>query len=203
MRIIGLTLFFVGIFYYFTPESSRPPLEKDILSVKESAPRRLIPREPPKNTPAPSPKKIASAAPPVTAAPEPKSAPADYAELSDEIPWEHLEKSWQNELKDFLIRLEPERGEKLYAEYLSEKDKYRAELAELLQERDEIGTEELSTSREYERLIENLGVKHQESIRMVFGEYFEDIKYRHQEFIDSIQYYNRSVEADYTIGVSL
>lgn len=116
----------------------------------------------------------------------------------EEVPWEDLKAGWRSDLKDFLIDSDPFRGEEIYSAYLEEAESFEAEIDALSKEADKAGNE---SKQDFETLIGQLEVRHEEKLKEIFGSYYSEVTDRHQQYNSSIQYQNRS-EAD-VVGVAL
>lgn len=124
----------------------------------------------------------------------------DSASLAhtDEIPWEDLKAGWRTDLKEFLIETDPDNGEEIFNAYMEESDSFEAEIDALSKEADKAGKE---AKQDFENLIGQLEVRHEEKLKEILGNYYSDVTDRHQQYNSSIQYLNRS-DAD-IVGVSL
>ncbi len=117
---------------------------------------------------------------------------------TDEIPWEDLKQGWRTDLKDFLLDTDPENGEEIFNAYMEETESFEAEIDALSKEADKAGKE---ARQDFENLIGQLEVRHEEKLKEVLGNYYSEVTDRHQQYNASIQYMNRS-DAD-IVGVSL
>lgn len=117
---------------------------------------------------------------------------------TDEIPWEDLKAGWRTDLKEFLIETDPDNGEEIFNAYMEETDSFEAEIDALSKEADKAGKE---AKQDFENLIGQLEVRHEEKLKEVLGNYYSEVTDRHQQYNSSIQYLNRS-DAD-IVGVSL
>lgn len=116
----------------------------------------------------------------------------------DEVPWDEIKQGWKADLKEFLIEADPEHGEETYSAYLEESESFEAEIDSLSREAEKAGKE---ARQDFETLIGQLEVKHEEKLKEILGAYYSDVTDRHQQYNASIQYMNRS-DAD-IVGVSL
>lgn len=124
----------------------------------------------------------------------------DETELAhtEEIPWEDIKSGWRNDLRDFLIDVDSERGEEIFSAYMEESETFEAEVDALSKEAEKAGNE---SKQDFENLIGQLEVRHEERLKEILGNYYSEVTDRHQQYNNSIQYLNRS-EAD-MVGVSL
>ncbi len=116
----------------------------------------------------------------------------------DEVPWDEIKQGWKADLKEFLIDADPDHGEETYTAYLEESESFEAEIDSLSREAEKAGKE---ARQDFETLIGQLEVKHEEKLKEILGAYYSDVTDRHQQYNASIQYMNRS-DAD-IVGVSL
>ncbi|MES2526182.1 MAG: hypothetical protein V4598_03820 [Bdellovibrionota bacterium] len=116
----------------------------------------------------------------------------------DEVPWDEIKQGWKNDLKEFLMEADPDHGEETYTAYLEESESFEAEIDSLSREAEKAGKE---ARQDFETLIGQLEVKHEEKLKEILGAYYSDVTDRHQQYNASIQYMNRS-DAD-IVGVSL
>ncbi len=131
----------------------------------------------------------------VTAELEPDSAELAHTE---EVPWEEIKAGWRNDLRDFLIDTDPERGEEIFNAYMEESDSFETEVDALAKEAEKAGIE---AKQDFENVIGQLEVRHEEKLKEILGNYYSEVTDRHQQYNTSIQYLNRS-DAD-IVGVSL
>ena len=116
----------------------------------------------------------------------------------DEVPWDEIKLGWKNDLKEFLMEVDPDHGEETYNAYLEESESFEAEIDSLSREAEKAGKE---ARQDFETLIGQLEVKHEEKLKEILGAHYSDVTDRHQQYNASIQYMNRS-DAD-IVGVSL
>jgi hypothetical protein len=116
----------------------------------------------------------------------------------DEVPWDEMKLGWKNDLKEFLMEVDPDHGEETYNAYLEESESFEAEIDSLSREAEKAGKE---ARQDFETLIGQLEVKHEEKLKEILGVHYSDVTDRHQQYNASIQYMNRS-DAD-IVGVSL
>lgn len=126
---------------------------------------------------------------------EPDGSEIAYA---DEVPWEEIKQGWKNDLKNFLLDADPYRGEEIYNAYLEESDSFEAEVDALNKESEKAGAE---AKQDFETLIGQLEVRHEEKLKEILGNFYSEVTDRHVQYNNSIQYMNRS-DAD-IVGVAL
>lgn len=117
---------------------------------------------------------------------------------ADEVPWEDIKNGWRNDLKEFLIESDPEQGEEIFNAYMEESESFEAEVDALNKEAEKAAKE---SRQDFENLIGQLEVRHEEKLKEILGSYYSEVTDRHQQYNSSIQYMNRS-DAD-IVGVSL
>lgn len=124
----------------------------------------------------------------------------DQTEIAhtDEVPWEDLKNGWRNDLKEFLIESDPDQGEEIFNAYMEESESFEAEVDALNKEAEKAAKE---SRQDFENLIGQLEVRHEEKLKEILGAYYSEVTDRHQQYNSSIQYMNRS-DAD-IVGVSL
>lgn len=116
----------------------------------------------------------------------------------DEVPWDEIKQGWKNDLKEFLMEVDPDNGEEIYNAYQEESESFEAEIDSLSREAEKAAKE---AKQDFETLIGQLEVKHEEKLKEILGAYYSDVTDRHQQYNSSIQYMTRS-DAD-IVGVSL
>lgn len=124
----------------------------------------------------------------------------DESELAhtDEVPWEDIKNGWRTDLKNFLIDTDPEHGEEIFSAYMEESETFEAEVDALNKEAEKAAVE---SRQDFENLIGQLEVRHEERLKEILGAYYSEVTDRHVQYNQSIQYLNRS-DAD-IVGVSL
>ncbi|MCM2351309.1 MAG: hypothetical protein NDI69_14905 [Bacteriovoracaceae bacterium] len=191
MRILLLTILFIGSFYYLSPREPELSPAIDSIKIKMGAPKRAEERaltvEKLEETPAP-----AEVAPVVPAEEAKDEAEATEVSAKDneedektdvqEVQWTELEEGWNNELKVVLSRLEPREGEAMHVAYMSEQESYQAELEALLNEKKQKTSPDATV--EMEQLIAQLDYKHQEKLKDIFGVHYETVREHYEYFME-------------------
>ncbi|MFL5783940.1 MAG: hypothetical protein ACJ76H_04960 [Bacteriovoracaceae bacterium] len=118
---------------------------------------------------------------------------------TDEMPLDELKQGWRSDLKEYLVEVDPDNGEEIYTSYMEEADSYEAEIDALAKEADKAGKE---SKQDFETLIGQLEVKHEEKLKEILGSHYSDVTDRHQQYNNSLQYMNPS-ETEPLVGVSL
>lgn len=191
MRILTLVILFTAGFYYFIPRHDAGE-EIDILKVKVSAPERTVAQEP---LPVERPKKVPT---PVIEIEEDEprveeNAPEEYAErfshadaaaaavevehFSEEgTPEDELEAGWNQELRESLMMLEPDRAEDMYYAYESEKKALLADFEQMVQQ--------FQHSPDLEYMLRELEQKHDERLKEIFGRHYEEINALRSSYLE-------------------
>lgn len=112
-----------------------------------------------------------------------------------QLPWDDIEEGWKLHLRDFLISVEAERAEEIFAAYMEEKKKYvdRVDFSE-----SENGVSEEGLESDDIPLVEHDGREgeleriHRDNLKDIFGEHFSQVEALHRDYVESVQYLNRS-----------
>lgn len=118
---------------------------------------------------------------------------------NDEVPWEDIRNGWRTDLKEFLIESDPDRGEEIFTAYMEESESFEAEIDALNKEADKAGKE---AKGDFETLIGQLEVRHEEKLKEILGNYYSDVTDRHQQYNASLDQYSNGDQHS-TVGVSL
>jgi hypothetical protein len=118
---------------------------------------------------------------------------------TDEVPWEDLMQGWRSDLKEYLTEADPDHGEEIYTSYMEEAESFEAEIDALSREADKAGKE---SRQDFETLIGQLEVKHEEKLKEILGAHYSDVTDRHQQYNNSLQYMNPA-DSENMVGVSL
>lgn len=109
------------------------------------------------------------------------------------LPWDDIDEGWKSQLKEYLVSIDPEKGEEMFSAYLEEKKKYvervdfsdsETGVSEDLSAADAV-VEQDSKEGELERI-------HLQNLKDIFGDHFSQVEALHKEYVESIQYLNRS-----------
>ena len=128
---------------------------------------------------------------------DPMITQADVTEEFDEddlsqLPWDDIEEGWKTHLKEFLVSVDPEKAEEMYSAYLEEKKKY----VERVDFTDQDGAVENEASSdplvEHDANEGELERTHNENLKEIFGDNYSKVESLHQEYVESVQYLNRS-----------
>lgn len=112
-----------------------------------------------------------------------------------QLPWDDIEEGWKTHLKEYLVSVDPEKAEDMFAAYVEEKKKYveRVDFSD-----SESGVSEEAASSSEDPLIEqdskttDLETAHTNNLREIFGDHYSQVEALHKEYVDSVQYLNRS-----------
>jgi hypothetical protein len=96
-----------------------------------------------------------------------------------------IEQSWNEELKQFLNRLEPVDGDSIHKAYLQEQENYQVVLEGLMAEKHQKTSDE--ANKEVDELISQLEQKHQEALKEILGAHFEAVHDHHQDHLENFQ----------------
>ncbi len=180
MRILLLTILFAGAFKVFSHKEENPN-RIDSIRVKLGAPKRV------NRSPAVLPverARVEESDPPETGEgfvdEEPAQLTAGEHYTDGEGPGED---SWPVELKDMLLRLEPVDGEEIYQAYQAEQDAYQSELDALMTEKQQKTSEEGAAEMDHQ--LTQLDSKHEEKLKVIFGDHYEAIREHQQEFLEA------------------
>lgn len=116
-----------------------------------------------------------------------------------QLPWDDIEEGWKTHLKDYLVSVEPEKAEEMFSAYMEEKKKY-VERVDFTDAESGV-TEDATASRSPDSsdpLVEHDGKEgdiersHQDNLKEIFGDHYSQIESLHKEYVESVQYLNRS-----------
>lgn len=122
--------------------------------------------------------------------------------IEESIPWAELEKRWERELKDFITSIDPNAGEKRFKKYQEKKQSFIDQTNILMNQRNKTYSFNEQTNeivfkdkKKYEEL--NLQIDSERKIlahhtRLIFGDFYPEVRKFHQEFEQSIQAYNNT-----------
>ena len=113
--------------------------------------------------------------------------PQDYEEDDlSQLPWDDIEEGWKTQLKEFLVSVDPEKADDMFSAYLEEKKKYveRIDFSDQDTAPDAF-VEHDGNQGEVERL-------HAENLKDIFGVHYSQVEFLHRDYVDSVQYLNRT-----------
>lgn len=191
MKTLLLIGFFACLYLHFQKQDAVVE-QLDVLSTKQAAVKKMpMPRiERPAITHIQTPASEAIAG---TQSDEDTITDEDLA-MSDEnpefqIPWDEVEEGWKTNLKEYLVSVDPDKAEEMFASYMEEKKKYV--------ERVDFSDSQAGASDDPEALVENDGKEsdmqsaHLDNLRDIFGSHYTAVEALHKEYVDSVQYLNR------------
>lgn len=199
MRTLILIGFFACIYLHFQNQEAEVAT-LDSLSTKQSSLKKIKIEEPKVELPAIT---HISSEPSSGFVPsqeeETMITDADMAQEYSEddlsqLPWDDIEEGWKTHLKEFLVSVDPEKAEDMLAAYMEEKKKY-VERVDFSDTENGVSSEEPSSD---DPLVEqdSKGVDverlHTENLREIFGDHYSQVESLHKEYVESIQYLNRS-----------
>lgn len=201
MRTLILIGFFACIYLHFQNQEAEVATFDDSLSLKQSAVKNVNVQSPKVELPAithistePSSSGF------VPSEDEMMITDADVAEEYSEddlsqLPWDDIEEGWKTHLKEYLTNVDPEKAEDMFAAYMEEKKKY-VERVDFSESENGV-SEEPTTSASDDPLVEqdkagDVERLHTENLKEIFGDHYSQVESLHKEYVDSIQYLNRS-----------
>ena len=187
MRHLVLISFFICLYLHFQSSSSESQ-ESDTLSTKQAAltkPTLSVPKLPkiadviekaPKNVSKKLEQQIASS-----------DFHQDYEEDDlSQLPWDDIEEGWKTQLKEFLVSVDPEKADDMFAAYMEEKKKY----VERIDFSDQDTTPDAFVENdENQGEVERL---HTENLKDIFGVHYSQVEFLHRDYVESVQYLNRT-----------
>lgn len=197
MRKVLLFAFFACIYLHFHNRSNS--VETDVIRTQQSAIKRDI-----QSTPVPKMNPIlnASAENEIGLVAESKSTDEyvddeDLSELENDdeltsLPWDDIDEGWKSQLKEYLVSVDPEKGEEMFQAYLEEKKRYveRVDFSD--------GSNDVSEDLSSDAVVETdakegeLERIHQQNLKDIFGDHMTQVEALHKEYVESIQYLNRT-----------
>jgi hypothetical protein len=200
MRAVLLISFFSCIFLHFKSQNADPS-HVDSINVRQSSVKKVSAAK----AALPSLAEVASETPIALAqADEDQAQLISDAELEEDeyddedltqLPWDDIEEGWKTHLKEFLTSVDPDKAEDMYSAYMEEKKKYIERVD--FSERDNGVAEDLAASTDGP-VVENdvktgeLERMHGENLKEIFGDHYSQVESLHKEYVDSVQYLNRS-----------
>ena len=186
MRHLVLLSFFICLFLHFQ-SSYNESQESDTLSTQQSA----LTKPTIKAAKLPKITAILEKNPKIkTVKAEKQVAANDYQDYEEDdlsqLPWDDIEEGWKTQLKEFLVSVEPEKADDMFAAYLEEKKKYveRIDFSDQDTAPDAF-VEHDGNQGEVERL-------HAENLKDIFGVHYSQVEFLHRDYVDSVQYLNRT-----------
>jgi len=189
MRALLLGVLLAFPFYYFKRSVQIEPTGSDSIKLKMNAPDRME-RVGASETSVVIPKEESSQKTLLVAEDE-DSSEGEEIGSSDETPevekfqMTDIEESWNEELKQFINRLEPVDGDAIHKAYLQEQENYQVMLEGLMAEKHQKTSDE--ALGEVDELIAQLEHKHHESLKEILGAHFEAVQDHYQYHMENFQ----------------
>lgn len=115
-----------------------------------------------------------------------------------QLPWDDIEEGWKTHLKDYLVSVDPEKAEEMFSAYMEEKKKYveRVDFSDaesgVTEDASAPATASSDPLVEHEGKEGDLESSHTANLKEIFGDHYSHIESLHKEYVDSVQYLNRS-----------
>ena len=192
-----LVAFFACIYLHF--RTSESVEQSDVIATQQSAIKHLRPQRTvsvdEKMIPADAlmEEKVALSSPTEDFITDEDLAQVESDDEMTALPWDDIDEGWKNQLKEYLVSIDPEKGEEMFSAYLEEKKKYvervdftdaESGVSEDMNAPDLV-VEQDSKEGELERI-------HVQNLKDIFGDHFNQVEALHKEYVESIQYLNRS-----------
>ncbi|GEM_PF-5977075 len=197
MRVLYLFILFSAVIYKFYPHTQDGPLA-DTVRVNMSAVRRQLADVPSVNNRSPAIVKKRHFEPQSEELAVKAKSKKSRPEVHDEEAELGTVASWNAELKELLVNLEPEDGEEMYNKYVALREVYRTEFNNLANTRanlyaDENGKPDKKLYRqnkeaieEHDYFIDQLEIKHEEGLKDALGAHYEQVKEMQEQYHDAI-----------------
>lgn len=197
MRTVILVAFFACIYLHFRTKESVE--QSDVIATQQSAIKHVRPeRKLSLDEITPETNSVTEEKVTLPTSTEEFITDEDLAEVESDdemtsLPWDDIDEGWKNQLKEYLVSIDPEKGEEMFSAYLEEKKKYvervdftdaESGVSEDLNAPDLIAEQD-SKEGELERI-------HLQNLKDIFGDHFNQVEALHKEYVESIQYLNRS-----------
>lgn len=115
-----------------------------------------------------------------------------------QLPWDDIEEGWKTHLRDYLVSVDPEKADEMFSAYMEEKKKYveRVDFSDAESGVTEDAAAPATASSdplvEHDSKEGSLEDSHQANLKEIFGDHYSQIESLHKEYVDSVQYLNRS-----------
>ena len=199
MRAVLLITFIVCLYFHFQKKNV-DMIRSDSLSTKRSSIKKIVPAKSQLPVLADSFLNESTSMAIVSDENDELVAEAEEAQEFDEddlsqLPWDDIEEGWKTNLKEFLVSVDPEKADEMFSAYMEEKKKYveRVDFSDR-----ENGASEQQTPSSDDPLAEtdskegDLERSHNDNLKEIFGNHYSQIESLHKEYVDSVQYLNRS-----------
>ena len=204
MRTVLIISFFACLFLHFQSQKKIVSTPKeDSLSIRQSAVQKV----PIKKAVIPTPESEITDKEAITAFSSTNSSfvpDSEYEEEEEEeydgedlsqLPWNDIEDGWKNNLKEYLVSVDPDKADEMFSAYMDEKKKF-AERVDFSDANTTVAEDAASSTDE--ALVEGdskedeLQRTHTENLKEIFGDHFSHVESLHKEYVESVQYLNRS-----------
>ncbi len=198
MKTLLLIGFFACLYLHFQKQDAVVE-QLDVLSTKQSAVKKMpmpqVERPAITHIQTPVEEKIAE-----SESSEDMITDEDLA-MSDEntefqIPWDEVEEGWKTNLREYLVSVDPDKADEMFAAYLEEKKKYVDRIDFSDAESGAMDDPEAVKNSE-PMLVESdakeddLQRSHSDNLKDIFGDHYSAVEALHKEYVDSVQYLNR------------
>lgn len=197
MRILIIISFFGCLYLHFRKETVDQQI--DSLSLTQASIKKITPQKIQLPTIAHQPASTESTGSGfVESSTDQMIADADIQDYDEDdlsqLPWDDIEEGWKTHLKEFLVSVDPDKADEMFAAYMEEKKKYVERVDFTDQESGEEGVAAASSDilPEQDGKEGEIERMHGENLKEIFGDHYSQIQSLHQEYVDSVQYLNRS-----------
>lgn len=200
MRTLILIGFFACIYLHFQNQEAEVAT-LDSLSTKQSALKKVVIEEPGVELPAIT--HISSESPSGFVPSQEEETMVTDADLAQEyseddlsqLPWDDIEEGWKTQLREYLVSVDPDKAEDIFAAYMEEKKKY-VERVDFSDTDNGVSSEDIATVTdpliEQDSRVVDIERLHTENLQGIFGEHYSQVESLHRDYVESIQYLNRS-----------
>jgi len=187
MRHLVLLSFFICLYLHFQNSSSESQ-QSDSLSTQQASIAKVVPK--PAKLPTIVTISDRSSKNAVQKADERVAVNEIHQDYDEDdlsqLPWDDIEEGWKIQLKEFLVSIDPLKADDMFNAYLEEKKKYVERIDFSDQETaPEAFVEHDADQGEVERM-------HGENLKDIFGEHYSQVEFLHRDYVDSVQYLNRT-----------
>jgi hypothetical protein len=206
MRTVLLISFFACLFLHFQSQKKVVSItEEDVLSIKQSAVKKAPLHKPQLPTAkievtdkealsAFSSKETSFVAETEYEDEEEEDEEYDGEDLS-QLPWSDIEDGWKNNLKEYLVSVDPDKADEMFSAYMDEKKKF-AERVDFSDANTTVADDAASSTDEAvvegDSKEDELQRTHAENLKEIFGDHYSQVESLHKEYVESVQYLNRS-----------
>ena len=191
MRALLLGVLLAFPFYYFKKSVQTEPSGSDSIKLKMNAPDRMeriglsetkvvLPEEESSNKTLLVDEETDSSE---DLSEKDESDPLDDSHEGEKFQMTDIEESWNEELKQFLNRLEPVDGDAIHKAYFQEQENYQVMLEGLMAEKHQKTTDDAIA--EVDELLAQLEHKHHESLKDILGAHFEAVQDHYQYHLEN------------------